>query len=269
MSDSIEHEATRQRWLLRALRRADAPADADAWLAGTAARWQAGLRAYQANAAATAQRALAAAYPTVALLMGEAPFFALAQALWQAAPPQRGDLAAWGDALPGFIANDAQLAGEPYLADLARLEWAVHRARQAADDDAPLAGLALLGTDDAAGLWLRLRAGHAVLDSLHPVHTLWAAHQAEGADRFADARAALARGQAEAVRVRRDGWVVVVEGVDAASAGFEADLLRGAALGNALDAAAPGFDFEAWLIDSLRRGMLAAVTTDQAGVLAA
>lgn len=269
MSDSIEHEATRQRWLLRALRRADAPADADAWLAGPPARRQAGLRAYQVNAAAMARRALAAAYPTVAQLLGEAPFFALAQALWQTAPPKRGDLAAWGDALPGFVAGDVQLAGEPYLADLAQLEWAVHRARLAADDDAPLAGLTRLGAGDAAGLWLRLRAGHAVLQSRHPVHTLWTAHQAEGGDHFADARAALARGQAEAVRVRRDGWAVVVERIDAASAGFEADLLRGASLGAALDAAAPGFDFEAWLIDSLRRGALAAVTTEPTGASAA
>jgi hypothetical protein len=261
MSDRVAHEATRQRWLLQALRRANAPADATAWLAGPAARWQAGLRAYQANAAATAQRALLAAYPTVAQLLGEVPFFALAQALWQAAPPQRGDLAAWGDALPAFIATDVQLAGEPYLADLARMEWALHAARQADDDVAPVAGLALLGSGDATGLWLRLRAGHAALCSQHPVHTLWAAHQVEGADRFADARAALGRGQAEAVRIRRDGWEVVVERVDAANAGFEADLLRGASLGAALDAAGPGFDFEAWLIDSLRRGTLAAVAT--------
>lgn len=268
MSDGIAREAARQRWLLLALRRGDAPPDATDWLAGPPVRRQTGLRAYQANAAATARRALAAAYPTIEQLLGEAPFDALAQALWQAAPPWRGDLAAWGDALPGFIAADAQLAGEPYLADLARLEWAVHRARQAADDDAPVAGLALLGSADAAGLWLRLRAGHAVLRSSHPVHTLWAAHQAAGDDRFAEARAALTRRRAEAVRTRRDGWAVVVERIDATTASFEADLLRGMPLGEALDAAAPGFDFEAWLIDSLRRGALAAVLQQAPGATA-
>lgn len=268
MNDGIAREAARQRWLLLALRSAAVPPDAEAWLAGPPARRRAGLRAYQANAAATAQRALAAAYPTVEQLLGEAPFGALAQALWQAAPPQRGDLAAWGEALPGFIERDAQLAGEPYLADLARLEWAVHRTRQAADDDAPVTGLALLGSTDAAGLWLRLRAGHALLRSLHPVHTLWAAHQADGDDRFAEARAALARRQAEAVRIRRNGWAVVVERTDAATAGFEADLLRGMPLGDALDAAAPDFGFETWLVDSLRGGALAAVLPQAPGAAA-
>jgi hypothetical protein len=258
MNDGIAREAARQRWLLLALRGAGLPPDAEAWLAGPPARRQAGLQAYQANAAATARRALAAAYPTVEQGLGDAPFAALAQALWQAAPPQRGDLAAWGDALPAFIEGDDQLAGEPYLADLARLDWAVHLAHRAADDDAPVAGLALLGSGDAARLWLRLRAGHAVLRSAHPVHTLWAAHRSAAADRFADARAALARRQAEAVRIRCEGLGVVVECIDPATAGFEADLLRGLPLGDALDAAA-GLAFEPWLIDSLRRGALAAV----------
>lgn len=259
MSDAIAREAARQRWLLQALRSADTPPDAGDWLAGPPERRQAGLRAYQANAAASAQRALAAACPTIEQLLGEAAFAALAQALWQAAPPQRGDLAAWGGALPGFIAGDAQLAEEPYLADLARLDWAVHLARHAADDDAPVAGLGLLGSADASGVWLRLRAGHAVLRSAHPVHTLWAAHQTDGADRFTAARAALVRGQGEAVRIRRDGWAVAVEAIDPATAGFEADLLRGGSLGDALDAAAPGFAFDGWLVDSLRCGALAAV----------
>lgn len=265
MSDGRAREAERQRWLLQALRSDAPPTDADAWLAGPAARRKAGLLAYQANAAATARRALAAAYPTVQQLLGEASFGALARALWQAAPPQRGDLAAWGDALPGFIAADGQLAGEPYLADLARLDWAVHLAGRAADDGAPVEGLALLGSGDPAQRWLRLRAGHAVLCSVHPVHTLWVAHRSAAADRFADARTALARCQAEAVRIGRDGWEVTAERIDSATAAFEADLLRGVALVVALDAAAPGFDVEAWLIDSLRRGALGAVLQQPPG----
>jgi hypothetical protein len=108
-------------------------------------------------------------------------------------------------------------------------------------------------------LWLRLRAGHAVLRSAHPVHTLWLAHRHTAADRFADARAALARREPQAVRIGREGWTVAVVRIDAATAGFECNLLRGAALSVALDEAAAGFEFEAWLVDSLRRGALGAV----------
>jgi len=252
----FDQEVRRQQWLLQALR---GEADPAGWLAGPADRHQRGLRVYQAHAAATAARALAAAYPTVQQLLGEASFAALAQVHWHAEPPTRGDLAAWGQGLPDCIATDPALAGEPYLADVARLDWAVHQARQAADDDAPVAGLPWLGQADAPDLGLRLRAGHAVLQSAHPVHTLWAAHRSTAADRFAPARQALADRRAEAVRVARQGLAVVVTAIDPATAAFEQHLLHGGRLGDALSAADPVFDFERWLIDSLQRGALAAV----------
>ena len=259
--DCEDREVARQRWLLQALAGVPGPFGPTdmAWLAGSAARQQRGLRIYQAHAAATAARALAAAYPTVQSLLGEPAFAALAQALWHAAPPMRGDLAAWGDALPDWMAADAQLAGEPYLPDLARLEWALHLASRAASDTAPVTGLELLASADPAALHVRLRAGHAVLCTGHPVHTLWTAHRSDAPDRFAPARDALVRRQREAVRVVRRGLAVELDRIDAATAAFEQDLLRGTALATALDAAAPGFDVEAWLVDSLRRDTLAAV----------
>ena len=252
-------EAARQQWLLRALRSNGAPADAAAWLRGQALRQQQGLHAYQANAAASAERALADAYPTVQQLLGHAAFAALAQALWQVQPPVRGDLTAWGDALPTFIASAEQLAGEPYLTDMARLDWALHQAQQAPDDDAPVIDLPLLGSADPAALCLRLRAGHMVLVSPHPLHTLWAAHQGTAPDRFAAARQALAQRRGEAVRVERQGLRTVATAIDLATAGFEHDLLQGRPLATALTAADPAFALEPWLIDTLRRNALAAV----------
>ncbi len=254
-----DQEAMRQQWLLRALRGAATPQQAQDWLGGVPARQQRGLRAYRLNAAASAARALAAAYPTLQPLLGEDSFAALAAALWQAHPPRQGDLAAWGADLPGFIATDRQLAGEPYLADVARLDWALHQAGQASDDEAPASGLQLLAGADPAALHLRLRAGHAVLVSAHPVHTLWEAHRSTAADRFVPARQALAACRAEAVRVRRDGLAPVAERIDATTAGFEQALLGHLPLAAALSLAGAGFDFEAWFITTLRTDALAAV----------
>ena len=90
-----------------------------------------GLQAYRANAAASARRAMADAYPTVQQLLGCEAFAALTQAHWHGQRPRRGDLAVWGEALPDFIANADQLAAEPYLADVARLHSAPHQARRA------------------------------------------------------------------------------------------------------------------------------------------
>ena len=262
MTVALQREALRQQMLLRALLGDARPGVVEAWLSQTPARKRRGLHAYQANAGALAERALAAACPTVAQLVGDDSFAALARACWRAHPPQRGDVATWGDALPAFIEAASQLADEPYLADVARLDWAVHRAEQAADDDAPAAGLDLLASADPAGLQLRLRAGHAVLLSRHPVQAIWAAHRSSAADRFEPVRQAMAAGRADAVRVRRAGLRVAVDLIDAAAACFEQALLAGQRLAPALDLAGAGFDFEALFLTTLRHGSLAAVSVD-------
>ena len=62
---------------------------------------------------------------SVQQLLGLESFAALARALWRAHPPTEGDLAAWGEALPGYLAGSPDLATEPFLADMARLDWAL------------------------------------------------------------------------------------------------------------------------------------------------
>jgi Putative DNA-binding domain len=254
-----QREALRQQMLLRALLGDARPGVVEGWLRDTPARKRRGLQAYRANAGALAERALAAAYPTIRQLLGDESFAALARAHWLVQPPQRGDLATWGDGLPAFIGGSDQLADEPYLADVARLDWAVHQAEQAADDDAAASGLQQLSQADPASLRLRLRAGHAVLASAHPLHTVWTAHRSEAADRFDPVRRAFAEQRAEAVRVRRQGPMAVVDAIDGPTAAFEAALLQGLSLGAAMTGAGEAFDFEAWFIDTLRRGGLAAV----------
>ncbi|OYU65708.1 MAG: hypothetical protein CFE45_44120, partial [Burkholderiales bacterium PBB5] len=163
--DGPLREAWRQQRLMQVLAGDIAPSDLQHWLRTPQAQQARGWRAYQANAAATAERALAAAYPTVQQLLGPDSFAALARALWRTHPSAEGDLAAWGDALPGYLAESTSLASEPYLADMARLDWALHRADLAPDDDAAATGLQQLASDDPANLYLHLRDGHAVLCS--------------------------------------------------------------------------------------------------------
>lgn len=257
--EALAREALRQQMLVRALWRDASAAVVGGWLRGDGARWRRGLQAYQANAGALAERALAAAYPTVQQIVGEPSFGGLARALWQAHAPQCGDIAEWGGALPAFVAADAQLAAEPYLADVARLDWAVHVAERAADDAAPPQGLDLLAAADPAALRLVLRAGSAYLASPHPIVTIWQAHRSDGEDRFAPVRRAFAAGSGEAALVVRRGWRAEVSLVAPREQAFVAALARGASLGAALAAAAADFDFESWLVCSLHEGRLAAV----------
>ena len=254
-------EALRQQRLL-AVVRGEAPLDAlGAWLRDSAPRARRGLQAYAANAGALAERALAAAFPTIAQLVGEASFSALARAFWQAQPPVRGDLAQWGDALPGYIAADPQLAGEPYLADVARLDWAVHLAEQASNAGEAAISLERLATEDPDSLWLHLAAGTALRSSPHPVATIWLAHRSSATGRFAAVREAFARGVGEHALVWCQGYRAQVCALPEAAAGFTRGVLAGLSLGQALDAASPDFSFEPWLLTALQQGWLAAVDT--------
>jgi hypothetical protein len=256
-------EALRQQMLVRALWGDARPAVVGGWLRDAAPHATRGLQAYRANAGALAERALAAAFPTVQQLVGEAAAFgALARAFWHADAPQCGDIAQWGGALPAFIGASAQLAPEPYLADAARLDWAVHCAEQAADGAGPVSGLERLADTDPAHLRLQLAPGTALVSSAHPVVTIWQAHRSDAGDRFEAVRAAFARGAGEHALVHRIGFKAVVAAVTEAEVSFMQALIEGHSLGHAITAAGARFDFEPWLLTALQEAWLAAVEVD-------
>lgn len=256
---ALQREAMRQRLLLRALLRRSADATVEGWSRESPLRTRDALAAYRGSAAAIAARALTAAFPTVQQLLGEESFDALAAALWHHHPPRRGDLALWGGELPAFVAADAQLAAEPYLSDVARLDWAVHALEQAADAPSAPTGVERLANDEPATLALVLRDGAELIRSPHPIVTIWHAHRSDAADRFNAVRAAFAEGRGETAWVWRRGWRAQVDAVDAAQAVFTESLLAGRSIAAALDAAGASFDAEAWLRAALGGEWIAAV----------
>jgi len=219
-----------------------------------------GLAAYESHAAGAAERALAGTFPTVQAMLGDEPFGRLAQALWLAHPPSRGDLAAWGDELPHFLASEPALAEWPYLADCARLDAAVARCAASADAVADPSTLAHLGDADADRLHLDLAPGVAVIDSPFPIVTLWHAHRAADLrERLPEAQSALAQARSECALVWRAGWRPEVSLIDRGAGQFTAAVRDGVALGRALTQAGETFAFEPWLVSAVRDGWLVRV----------
>ena len=254
-------EALRQQMLLQALWRRAPDSGLNGWLREDGPRAARGLQAYRANAQVLAERALASAYPTLAELIGAQDFAAMACAYWQQHPPSCGDLARHGDALAAWLADDEQLASEPYLADVARLDAMVQRCENAADGAAglPVQGLQLLASGDADGLWLALRPGTQVLGSRWPLVSIWQAHRRDDGARFAAVRQAFAMQEAESALVFRDGWRARVEPIGARDLRFTQAVLDGLSLGAALQRAGADFSFEAWLLRAVQQQWLLAV----------
>ena len=246
--------AGQQQALLQVLFTAAAPTPGAAVASGLPFHGERGLRAYRANGLALAERTLSACFPVVAQLVGAESFSALSREFWLTLPPTCGDLAQWGEALPQFLQTNTQLADEPYLPDVARVEWALHVAGGAADQQADMASFALLASADAAGVTLLLASGIQILQSSYPSASIVNAHLL-GAPSLAEAGAMLRAGTGELVLVWRAGLRPQARPSNREEAALITALARGAPLLSALEAA-PGLDFQAWLTIAVQSGLV-------------
>lgn len=95
-------------------------------------------------------------HPRLARVMGDEAFDALGAAYVAAHPPRRASIRWVGDQLAAFAAAQPALAPHPALADLARMEWALRTAFDAADA-VPLQAEALRGQPPDAWPGLRFQ----------------------------------------------------------------------------------------------------------------
>jgi hypothetical protein len=216
-----------------------------------------GLQAYRSNGRMLAERVLQGAYPVVAQLVGDENFAAMARALWLAAPPASGDMGTWGAAFAGWIDADASLsAEEPYLADVARVEWALHTVATAADAATDIASFALLQQVDPERITLALAPETWHLASRAPVASIVLAHL-QGEPSLEEAGQRLRAGAAEDVLVWRAGWAPRARAMDHDECAFIGALLAGASLAVACDAA-PALAVDQWLAPAVQSGLVTA-----------
>jgi len=186
------------------------------------------LALYRRNMRATQHDALAATYPVVRRLVGEAFFRVVALDYLRAWPSRSGNLDELGGELAGFVAAYAPAADLAYLADVARLEWACHESALAADAPAlDTAALAQVPAERQGAIHLRLHPSVRRVESEYPVVEIWEANQPDRDGSL------LGDVVAERALVWRAGPLVSVRRID----GAERDFLDALAHGAALDAA--------------------------------
>lgn len=222
--------------------------DADA---GTAERQ---LAIYRRAVTANLVGALRGAFPVLVRLLGDAFFREAAGRFARATPPESGDLNRFGAGFAAFLESHEPAASMPWLADVARLEWACHEASLAAEaEPLDLAALAQVPDSSQDRLRFAIHPAVRVVRSAWPILAIWEANQ-PALDGTPDRDEG-----ADIVLVWRESGVVRA----ALLAGREADCLDALAAGATLGEAAGRAerDLPGFLERLARHGMLGAFRT--------
>jgi hypothetical protein len=151
-------------------------ADASIYIVADGISAQDRLSVYRNTFVQTLIRALRLSYPAIDRLVGAEFFDAAALDFITAQPPRSAYLDEYGGDFPAFLERFAPAASVPYLADVARLEWAVSHALHA--PDAPALAIASLGAVDAADYAEIRFEPHPSVGLVHtefPADTIWRA----------------------------------------------------------------------------------------------
>ena len=216
------------------------------------------LGVYRNNVLASLGRVLEGRFPATRRLLGPAGFAALARDFIRAEPPDRPQLTGYGAAFAGFLERSVEDAALPWLADVARLEWAREEAYYAADaTPLPVASLAAIPLERYPELRFEVHPSLRLVRSAGPVYSLWHAVLDDATEMSAGA---VSSGRAEQVLVVRPELTVTTRPIALADLRLMEALAEGLPLGEAAaraERADAGFDLQAALALHLTGGSFA------------
>ncbi len=216
------------------------------------------LEIHRHHVAHSLAAALAVSFPTVHALVGAGFFRRIAGAFVARGLPTQPVLAEYGADFADFLAAQESVHGLAYLADVARLDWALNTAYYSPRGQCLAAvDLAGMAPEQLASAGLSLAAGTTLLRSRYPLGLIWAASQPGAPEGQVD----LAHGPARLLVLPRPhdaGFIVLGEG--------EASFLTAVADGQSLESAAAagfaadgGFELPPCFARLLDKGVFAAV----------
>lgn len=213
---------------------------------------------YRNNVVVSLCEALGKTYPSIKALLGEDYFNALARAFVSRTPPQSPVLIWYGAEFPDFVETFPPLEAYPYLADVARAEWAWLQAYHA-EDAAPMdpAELGALPPDEVGDARFRRHPAAWVIFTAWPVLDLLRAN------RF-DEEVEIDLGTAQPVLITRPELDVELTLLRPGADLFLQGLFNGQSLGEAALAAqenCPDFSLSDSLSDCLSNGAFQGLAT--------
>jgi hypothetical protein len=208
------------------------------------------LRIYRNHAILTLSEALKATFPVVCRLVDERFFSYAAHEYIGEALPSRPCLAEYGESFPDFLSTFPACRDLVYLADVARLEWAINLALHA-EEATPLDRSAVSCLD----LVVRLHPSLQLVSSPWPIDVIWHANQPDSdPDTVIDLESGGAR-----LQIYRRGDRVVISAIEGATYAFLDAIAHGAPLTDAIEAGrrvSPTFDSAANLDFLFEEGLI-------------
>jgi hypothetical protein len=229
------------------------------WVEGDLVAARGRLAIYRHHVFATLTAVLEAAFPVVCRLVDERFFAYAADRYIRRHPPSAPCLFEYGGTFPAFLSGFPPCRDLPYLADVARLEWALHRAFHAPDHVAlEEAALRARAAEVSGRTVLVLDPSLSLVASGWPIGRIWQANQPES-----DPGATVDLGEGGVrLEVRRAGEVVAFRGLDAAVFAFRQALAEGSCLADGVGRAVAvdeGFDLAGALAALVQEGLLAGI----------
>ena len=208
---------------------------------------------YRHHAFTTLGDALQTTFPVVCRLVDKRFFAYAAHEYLRQHPPHSRCLVEYGADFADFLARFTPCEKLPYLADVARFEWALNIAATVGEA-APLHAetLAAIPPGKAAYVALRLQPSLSYFASPWPIDTIWQANQADEVPPID-----LARGGAS-LEIRRVGEAVSWRRLDLGTFAFRTALADGLVLAAAMSAATfkdPAFDLTVALRQVFSEGL--------------
>lgn len=214
------------------------------------------LGIYRNHAFATLGVVLQGTFPVVCRLVDQRFFAYAAHEYVREHPPHSRCLVEYGSGFADFLAGFEPCRGLPYLADVARFEWALQVA--ATVPEAPplqIAALAAVSPEEAARLVLRLQPSAVYFASAWPIDAIWQLNQQSEVPTIDLASAGAC------IEIRRAGDSVAWRSLDPGSYAFRTALADGLVLAAAAAAAAlkdAAFDLAAALEQVFAEGVVIA-----------
>lgn len=221
------------------------------------------LQVYRNNVFESLTSALRAVYTVVARLVGDDFFRYASNGYITNFPPSSGNLHEFGEQFSDFLANFSPARELVYLPDVARLEWARHRAYHAADGILlDFETLAEVPVSEYENLIFSLQPSAHLVNSAYPILQIWRVNQ-QGYE--GDSRVNLDAGGVKLLVIRRSE--VEIESLSAGEHTLLSAFAAGSPFALAAEAALgvePDLDLSATLAQHVRYGTL--VQLDLAGL---